>query len=200
MGALQLSAEAIPLRKRSASWLDFARFRQDFSWVSKDSPARSTCISADPCRFQAQILKIYGLQHTDFNQIHRTIPFDFQQFPCVCTTRSIGSYCDFADCLCSQCFAEYQEAVQEAEFLAERRHQEQQAKRSRTQERSSSSSSSTFAHQPNRHRGVVMEKKTVKGAGGSKVEWCCIGTLTRRLENRSWSSVRILLSRTRAPM
>ncbi len=90
MGALQLSAEAIPLRKRSASWLDFARFRQDFSWVSKDSPARSTCISADPCRFQAQILKIYGLQHTDFNQIHRTIPFDFHQFPCVCTTRSIG--------------------------------------------------------------------------------------------------------------
>ena len=70
--------------------------------------------------------------------------------------------------------AEYQEAVQEAEFLAERRQQEQQAKRSRTQERSSSSSSSTFAHQPNRHRGVVMEKKTVKGAGGSKLEWCYI--------------------------
>ena len=70
--------------------------------------------------------------------------------------------------------AEYQEAVQEAEFLAERRQQEQQANRSRTQERSSSSSSSTFAHQPNRHRGVVVEKKTVKGAGGSKLEWCYI--------------------------
>ena len=70
--------------------------------------------------------------------------------------------------------AEYQEAVQEAEFLAERRQQEQQAKRSRTQERSSSSSSSTFAHQPNRHRGVVVEKKTVKGGGGSKLEWCYI--------------------------
>ena len=70
--------------------------------------------------------------------------------------------------------AEYQEAVQEAEFLAERRQQEQQAKHGRTQERSSSSSSSTFAHQPNRHRGVVVEKKTVKGGGGSKLEWCYI--------------------------
>ena len=62
--------------------------------------------------------------------------------------------------------------VQEAEFLAERRRQEQQGKRSRTQERSSSSSSSTFGLTA--IEVLWWKKKTVKGAGGSKLEWCYI--------------------------